>query len=194
MSAFSAIVLAAGRSTRMGRDKALHEIGGEPLWERQRKVLAAAGATEIFLSARSEQTWTRHTSGFAAVLHDALPERGPMVGITAGIERASHPALAVLAIDLPKMTAAWFQGLMAETTAGVGVVGRRGEFFEPLAAIYPREIMWLAWEALARGESSLQRLIAQAVKAGLLRERTIAVEEEILFVNWNSEADRVHRP
>jgi molybdenum cofactor guanylyltransferase len=192
MSELSAIVLAAGRSTRMGRDKALLEIGGEPLWKRQRNVLAAAGATEIFLSARSDQTWTRHASGFAAVLHDALPEGGPMVGITAGIERASHPPLAVLAIDLPEMTAAWFQGLLAETMPGVGVVGRRGEFYEPLAAIYPREIMWLAWEALARHDYSLQRLIAQAVRAGLLRERTITANEETQFVNWNCEADRAN--
>ena len=190
MSELSAIVLAAGRSLRMGRDKALLEVGGEPLWERQRKVLAAAGATEIFLSARPDQTWTRHASGFAAVLHDALPECGPLAGITAGIERASHSTLAVLAIDLPEMSPAWFQHLLSGTTPGVGAVGRRGEFYEPLAATYPREIMWLAWEALARGEYSLQRLIAQAVKGGLMREHAISAVEERLFANWNREEDR----
>jgi molybdopterin-guanine dinucleotide biosynthesis protein A len=178
----------------MGRDKALLEIGGEPLWERQQKVLAAAGATEIFLSARPDQSWTRRVSGFAAVLHDALPECGPLVGVTAGIERASHSALAVLAIDLPEMSAVWFQRLMGETMPGVGVVGRRGEFYEPLAAIYPREIMWLAWEALARGDYSLQWLMAQAVKAGVMREHAIAAAEETWFANWNREGDWVARP
>ena len=42
MPTFSAIVLAAGRSTRMGRDKALLEVEGVPLWQRQRQVLVAA--------------------------------------------------------------------------------------------------------------------------------------------------------
>ena len=190
MSGFSAIVLAAGRSTRMGRDKALLEIDGVPLWQRQREVLVAAGATEVFLSARPDQTWTRHATGFAAVLHDALPECGPLAGITAGIERASRPTLAVLAIDLPEMNAAWFRGLLERAAPSAGVVGRRGEFFEPLAAVYPREIMWLAWEALAKGEYALQRLIARAVKKGLLQERMIAAAEESLFVNWNREGDR----
>ena len=174
----------------MGRDKAVLEMDDEPLWERQRKVLAAAGATEIFLSARPDQTWTRRARGFAAVVHDALPGCGPMIGITAGIERASHPTLAVLAIDLPEMTSGWFQRLRGETPPGVGVVGRRGEFYEPLAAIYPREIMWMAWEALARGEYSLQRLIVQAVKAGVMREHVITAAEETLFANWNRAGDR----
>jgi molybdopterin-guanine dinucleotide biosynthesis protein A len=182
---FSAIVLAAGRSTRMGRDKALLEVDGVTLWQRQRDVLATAGATEIFLSARPDQTWTRHVSGFSAVLHDALPECGPLVGITAGIERASQPMLAVLAIDLPAMDVAWFRTLVDQASSGIGVVGRRGDFFEPLAAIYPREFMWSAWEALAKGEYALQPLIARAVNDGLLHERVIETGDEARFVNWN---------
>lgn len=183
---FSAVVLAAGRSTRMGRDKALLEADGMPLWRRQRGVLAAAGASEIFLSARPEQAWLKEARPeFAGVLHDALPHLGPLVGITAGLERASYPWLAVLAIDLPQMTDAWFTELLAAAAAGVGVVGRREEFFEPLAALYPREMKWAAWEALARGEVSLQRLIAGAVKDGLMRVRELGAAEEGLFTNWN---------
>ena len=56
---FSAVVLAAGYSKRMGRDKALlpAPADGVPLWDRQRRVLAEAGAAEIFLSARDGQRW-----------------------------------------------------------------------------------------------------------------------------------------
>jgi molybdopterin-guanine dinucleotide biosynthesis protein A len=187
---FSAILLAAGRSTRMGRDKALLEIDDVPLWRRQRDVLAAAGAAEIFLSARPGQEWVRGTSGFTAVVHDALSAGGPIVGITAGLERATHPWLAVLAIDLPAMTPAWFTTLLREVENGVGMVGRRGEFFEPLAAIYPAQLRWLAWEALARGDFSLQHLLGAAVKQGLLRVREIEDDEAPLFENWNEPAPR----
>src|SRR5262245_39904348 len=100
---FSAVLLSAGHSTRMGRDKALLELDGVPLWERQRALLAAVGAAEIFLSARPEQVWVRDARGFTAVVHDTLPNCGPIAGITAALERASHPHLAVLAIDLPRM-------------------------------------------------------------------------------------------
>ena len=188
---FSAVILAAGRSARMGREKALLEVDGAPLWQRQRDVLANAGAAEIFLSARPDQVWTRATKGFAAVIHDAMPGCGPMVGVTAAIERATHSLVAVLAVDLPAMKSTWFQSLMAGATAEGGVIGRRGEFFEPLAAIYPRTCRWLLWEALARGEYSLQRFVATAVAGGLLRVREIEPEEEGLFATWNEPENRV---
>jgi len=184
--ACSAIVLAAGRSTRMGRDKALLEIDGVPWWQRQRDTLVAAGAIEVLLSARPEQTWTRHASGFAGVVHDALPDGGPLVGLTAGLERATQPWLMVLAVDLVALPPAWFARLRADCAPGVGVIGRREGFFEPLAAIYPREFKWLAWEAIARGEYACQRLAATAVERGLLRVAEIRPAEADWFANWNS--------
>ena len=183
--AFSAVLLAAGRSTRMGRDKALLEADGTPLWRHQRETLAQAGADEIFLSVRPEQPWAAKAEGFSGVVHDAILDGGPVVGVTAALERATNPWVAALAIDLPKMTPAWFRGLFWECASGVGVVGRRGEYFEPLAAIYPREVRFLAWEAIARGEYSFQRLLAAATAGGLMRVREITVAEAPWFENWN---------
>lgn len=184
---FSAIVLAAGRSTRMGRDKALLETEDGPLWQRQRDILARGGAAEIFLSARPDQEWARHAAGFSAILPDAVPAgAGPLAGIAVALERAAHAHVAVLAIDLPQMTETWFGLLRAGCSAGVGVVGRRGDFFEPLAAIYPRELKSLAQDALAAGAYALQPLLTKAVAQGLLRVRPIAAAEAPLFENWNA--------
>ena len=182
---FSAVVLAAGRSTRMGRDKALLACDGAPLWRRQRDLLAQAGAAEILLSARPEQTWAAGAAGFAAVVPDAIALGGPIAGLVAGLERATHPWLAVLAVDLPAMTPEWFTLLRAGCATGVGRVGRRGDFFEPLAAIYPREMSGLARDAITRAEFSLQRLLAEAVAMGLMGEYEITAAEVPWFANWN---------
>jgi molybdenum cofactor guanylyltransferase len=182
---FSAVLLVAGHSTRMGRDKALLEIDGRPLWMRQREVLAAAGATEIFLSARPEQTWTHEAAGFTALLHDAMPNSGPLCGVTAGLERASHAHVAVLAVDLPRMEPAWFARLQAQCSPGVGAVGRHADGFEPLAAIYPREMKWIAWEALAGGKLSLQQLVRAGSEQRLLNVCDIEPAEVPWFENWN---------
>lgn len=170
---------------RMGRDKALLTVSGVPLWWRQRDVLAGAGAAEIFLSARPEHEWAYGAPGFNAVLHDALPDCGPIIGVTAAVERASHGHIAAVAVDLPRMTAAWFLRLLATCKPGVGAVGRSGNFYEPLAAIYPREMKWLLWETIASGNYSFQTMLAEAEKAGLVRVLEIAAEEAPLFANWN---------
>lgn len=178
---------------RMGREKALLEIDGVPLWRRQRELLARAGATEIFLSVRPEQEWARRADGFDAVLHDALPNVGPLCGITAAIERASHEHVAVVAIDLPQMPSEWFRGLVTECAPRVGAVGQNGDMFEPLAAIFPVEFKWLAWEAIAAGRYALQGLLANGVARGLLRVRPVGVQEQRWFENWN-EPTRVPSP
>ncbi|MDB6170360.1 MAG: hypothetical protein JWM88_3224 [Verrucomicrobia bacterium] len=182
---FSAVLLAAGHSIRMRRDKALLEHEGRLMWQRQRDVLASAGAEEIFLSARSNQGWAESAEGFAAVVRDAGPDTGPLGGIVAGLDRCRHPQLAVLAVDLPQVTAAWFQSLQAECAPAGGRVGRRGNFFEPLAAIYPRDLLPLAHAAVEARELSLQKLISKSVAQGLMTVREISPEEAGLFVNWN---------
>jgi molybdenum cofactor guanylyltransferase len=185
---FSAVLLAAGQSSRMGRDKALLETEGRMLWERQRDVLVEIGAFEIFLSARADQEWARRASGFKAVLHDANPGCGPLTGITAALERAATTHLVVLAIDLPRMTPHWFEMLFAQCGPRVGAVGRAAEFFEPLAAVYPREFLPLAWEAIAGARYSLQPLLTQAVSSGLMNTTAISEAEKPWLENWNDVA------
>ena len=187
-SPFDAVLLAAGHSIRMRRDKALLELDGKPMWQRQRDVLAQAGAAEIFLSARSNQAWADAADGFTGVVCDTSPDMGPLGGITAGLQRSTRGHLAVLAVDLPKMESRWFQSLLADCQPGRGVVGRNGKFFEPLAAIYPRELRPFAEEALARRELSLQKLLARGVSEKLLAVREISAEEALLFSNWNEPA------
>jgi molybdopterin-guanine dinucleotide biosynthesis protein A len=170
----------------MRRDKALLRVArGEFLWERQRQVLARIGADEILLSARADQDWVTDAPGFDAVVFDAQPDGGPLLGIVAALERASGSCLAVLAIDLPRIEPAWFDRLAEICAPGVGAVGKSPGFFEPLAALYPREILPLARAAVAAGELSLQRFLARAVAHGLMRVREITDVERAWFENWN---------
>lgn len=177
---FSAVLLAAGRSSRMGTDKALLSSQGRTLWQRQVEVLRAAGAREIFLSARPEQEWVPRNM---MVVRDAVPDAGPLAGIAAALAICSEGHLAVLAVDLPKMHPAWFAQLLANCAPGIGVVGRRNGFYEPLAAIYPRELLPAAEAALARGEFALQGFITAAGSSIVPVEITPA--ETAWFENWN---------
>lgn len=187
-ASFDAVLLAAGHSIRMRRDKALLAHEGGLLWQRQVDVLERAGAKQIFLSAREDQLWAAEAPGFASVVRDASPDSGPLGGIVAGLEQSGQAQLAVLAVDLPQMIPGWFTSLLADCAPGRGAVGRNGKWFEPLAAVYPRELLPLARAALERRELSLQKLLAAAVGQGLLHVREISAAEAPRFTNWNEPA------
>ncbi len=184
---FSAVLLAAGRSVRMGRDKALLDVGGRPLWQRQWGLLAEAGATERFLSVRAEQDWA---PAELPKIMDVAPDAGPLAGIIAALERCTTPLLLVLAVDLPGMQAAYLQRLHERCGLERGVVPwRRGGRPEPLCAIYPREVLSEARELLAHGHNAVTGLAATAGSLGLIGTLAIEPDDEPLFVNWNHPGD-----
>lgn len=187
--AFSAVLLAGGRSSRMGADKALLPVQGRPLWQRQAEVLRAAGAREIFFSVRPEQTWV---PAGARVVHDAVADAGPLAGIATALAACGDTHLAVLAVDLPRMEPAWFAQLLDRCGPGAGAVGRRGNFYEPLAAIYPRELQAAAAGALVRGQLSLQAFVAAA--GARMRPVEIGSDKSEWFLNWNKPADAPRSP
>jgi len=155
------VVLAGGESRRMGRDKAELSIAGEPLWRRQSQVLAAAGAHPVVLIRRLGQSAPAGIDCW----RDLRTSAGPLTGLEAALAPQSDAWLAVLAIDLPGIDSAWFAWLRRACRPGCGAAARRGEFCEPLAAIYPAEALTEVRERLDRGARSAQELV-RALAAG----------------------------
>lgn len=182
---FAAVLLAGGRSRRMGRDKALLPLpGGGLLWERQLGTLRALGPAELFISGPRRD-------GFPAdvpCLDDPRPDCGPLGGIVGALAATRLTKLAILAIDLPEMTPDFLRALLARAEPGRGVVPRRGQdgFYEPLAAVYPASCRALAEQRLAGGDWSLQSFVRAL--GGAVSAHDIAPEEERLFLNWNEPA------
>lgn len=194
LAPFSAVLLAAGFSRRMGRDKALLAAPeGALLWERQRRVLAEAGAAEIFLSARAEQSWAAAAAPqFSGLVHDAVADAGPLAGIAAALGVCSHPRLLVLAVDLPHMTPAYLRRLVAHAPDdATGVIPAwPDERTEPLCALYPRAAHERAVEALAQRRFTVHAFAAVLEAGGAMTRRPIAPADADLFFNWNAPEDR----
>jgi molybdopterin-guanine dinucleotide biosynthesis protein A len=179
-------VLAGGRSRRMGRDKAALVVAGEPLWQRQLRVLREAGAARASLVRAIDQTVFNDS---APALRDQMHGIGPLGGLHAALSASGEPFVGVLAIDLPGIEAAWFQMLRSRCTPGIGVIARSGDRFEPLAALYPRDALALVERQIAASDFRLQSLVAQLVAAGQLRVIELSAEQQARFANWNCPAD-----
>ena len=91
---FSAVLLAGGESTRMGRDKATLEWRGLPLWGCQLQKLRAL-TSNVFVSARFAVPWRPRD---VKLVIDESPSRGPLSGLTAALAMMETDCLLVLAV------------------------------------------------------------------------------------------------
>jgi len=179
------VVLAGGESRRLGRDKTELSIGGEPLWRRQLGVLRAAGATETVIVRRPGQA----APPLVTCWRDIAVEAGPIGGLHAALAPQSFSLVAVLAVDMPGIDAAWFRWLRGFCRPGMGAMAQHAEACEPLAAIYPREALPEIDAQLKNRDYSLQRLARALVEAGLMTLISLPSAETPRTRSINTTAD-----
>jgi len=180
----SAVLLAGGNSSRMGRDKAFLEIEGEPLWHRQLAILQELSPEQLMISGPRREEWIAYE-----IVPDQVAAAGPLGGLAAALRKCVTPRLVVLAVDLPRMTTEFLRSLLQLCGDDKGVVPRASDRFEPLAAVYPAGCVALAEAALCEGDFSMQRFVRRAQEQDLLRTRILCDAETLLFANLNTPAD-----
>ena len=111
------VILAGGRSSRMGTDKALIEFDGEPLGERVLRMLRAACDPILVASGDGRRLGSLGVPQVA----DVVAEAGPLGGIVAGLEAAETDLVAVVAVDMPFASAEVLR-LLAERWNGEDAV------------------------------------------------------------------------
>ncbi|GAB6195269.1 molybdenum cofactor guanylyltransferase [Lysobacter xanthus] len=100
---FAGIVLAGGRSRRMGRDKAMLLLDGETLLDRAIATLRAAGAVEVRVSGDRPS----HDG-----LPDAQPEMGPVGGLASVLAHCADGVALAVAVDQPRLDAGTLRRLL----------------------------------------------------------------------------------
>jgi molybdopterin-guanine dinucleotide biosynthesis protein A len=98
------IILAGGKSSRMGSDKAALRINGESLLKRMSRILLAAGCTQIILSGHCREDWEDR------FIPDLLPNLGPVGGIISVMFWAKNYApantsIVFVPVDAPLLSA-----------------------------------------------------------------------------------------
>jgi molybdopterin-guanine dinucleotide biosynthesis protein A len=167
MSDVSALILAGGKATRFG-GIAKHElvIAGRSIFEHQTSLLASR-VVEILVSAPND------IAGFRTV-RDTIAGVGPLAGIAAGLAVATQPWLLVLAGDMPFITPAIIDSLIAARAPELDAVGLQiNGLPEPLCCLLHTRTRAVVERRLATG---------QFKASGLLTD-------EGLSVRWLTDAD-----
>jgi len=150
----SAFILAGGKSSRMGRHKALLEFAGVPLIVQTAHLLepmvhgvTVVGSPERYaglgLYAISDQN----------ICGREQPRQGALVGIASALNASQTLWNLILACDLPYLSSSWVSWLLsraAKSSADI-VMPHSTHGVEPLAAVYRRECAGSINSSVARG-------------------------------------------
>ncbi|BCM89870.1 molybdenum cofactor guanylyltransferase [Abditibacteriota bacterium] len=182
-----AAILAGGLSTRMGRDKALLELEGEPLIRRAARILEPLFERVIVVTNREEVALAAQIPAVA----DAHANKGPLAGIEAVLSYFGE-ATFIVACDLPYLNSD-FIGFQCQQWRDEldALVAQSDDGLEPLHAIWAPSALPLVRSSLqAERPPSLRRVF------GGLKGEVVDVAEARhfdarlrCFENWNTPAD-----
>lgn len=149
------LVLCGGESTRMGRDKALLSISGRPLFVFVAETLRRVCDPVVLAPGCRGRLGI---TGFQEV-DDAVPDTGPMGGIAAGLAASSHDLVAVVAVDMPRLSPALLQYMAVLHSDEDAIVPITSRGREPLHAVYARSSLAHMRGALEEGRLGMRALL-----------------------------------
>lgn len=186
----SVIVLAGGRSQRLGHDKVLEMVGSRSLLEHVVGVVTPLGAEVIVVTGGDRPLPDCAEWPSVKVVRDLLPGRGPLVGIYTGLRASRFRLNIVVGADMPFLNRDLLEHMVSLASGFDIVTPRVDGKVEPLHSVYARDCLAPIELMLERGELSVYKLFP------LVRVRYVdAAEIEKLdpqrrsFFNINTEAD-----
>jgi molybdopterin-guanine dinucleotide biosynthesis protein A len=154
--AVTGVVLAGGRASRMGgRDKAFAAVGGEPIAVRTLRIFRGLFPQVLVATNRAE----RFRALDVETVADVFPGCGPLAGVHAAMQRASHPHVFVAACDMPGLDADVIRFLLDRIGAADAVVPRWDLDIEPLHAVYAVRLLPLVEETLRAGRHAMREFL-----------------------------------
>jgi molybdopterin-guanine dinucleotide biosynthesis protein A len=179
----TAFVLAGGKSSRMGSDKAFLRLGDETLLSQALK-LAGNVAEAVWIVGDAKKF-----AAFGRVVEDVYRDRGPLGGIHAALSGSTTEVNVMLAVDLPFVTQKLLQYLLSRAleSGAMVTVPRTGSGFQPLGAVYRRGFAEVAEQSLLEGKNKIDSLFAR-VETCVIEESELvrAGFSEQMFRNLNT--------
>lgn len=138
----SGIILAGGKSTRLGRDKAWEPLLGVPLLQRTADRLRPLVAELVLVRRRGQSLPSLQADCPVLEVEDIYPDTGPLGGIFTGVTAAREDAAFVVACDMPLLQQPLLRFLTEQCAGHDGAVPVNAERFpEPMCAVYRKSCL-----------------------------------------------------
>jgi len=186
---FAALIMAGGKSTRLGRDKASETLLGRPMLQHVIDRVTPVVDEIVVVKARG-QTLPEMTSELPLrVAEDLYPDSGPLGGIYTGLSATDASRCLAVACDMPLLSEPLLRELLRRS-AECDVVMPVLQFPEPLHAVYSRACIDPIRERLEARQLKITNFLG-AVQVCYMREEDCRRLDPDLrsFSNTNTEED-----
>jgi len=171
----TAIIFAGGKSSRMGKDKALLPFAGyNTLSEFQYNKLSSL-FDNVYISSKEDKFDFE-----AAVIPDLYKESSPLVGIISLFETLDADELFILSVDAPFVDEKVIDLLLKHGDEKCdAIIAQSPSGVQPLCGIYRRSILPLAQENRVKGNHRLNAILKE------VHTRFVIFEDDGAFINLN---------
>jgi len=181
----SAVILAGGKSSRMGKDKVFLPLAGKPLFEYVFEVCRGIFQEVIVVTHRPE-----HFSSYPLRAVKDLVAGGALGGLYTGLLCASNPYIFCVACDLPFLRPSLIRYLLSLKEGYDAVVPIAPDGLHPLTAVYSKECVDAIEEALAQRHLKISQVFERINVRFCNPAEIRPLDPEFLsFFNVNTEAD-----
>lgn len=189
----SGVALAGGMSRRLGRNKAVEEIGGERLIERVIKRLSAVSSETVVVVAEESRAQALDLPYGVRTAADIYPGHGSLGGIFTGLSSAQGDYGIVVACDMPFLNTGLLQFMVDLAPDFDVVVPRLDDRPEPLHAIYSKSCLEPIESRLKRQDLKIA-LFFEEVRVAYVDEEDIDLfdPDRLSFFNVNTQEDLDH--
>jgi molybdopterin-guanine dinucleotide biosynthesis protein A len=184
----AALILAGGKSSRMGRDKALVTYQGKPMLQRVYQV-AAECTQQVYVLTPWKERYQNILPSDCNYLTETQSGKGPVNGLSEGLAQISADWILLLACDLPLLDVEiiknWINKLSQIPSSTLALVPQRSQIWEPMCAFYRKEVKTELDIFLKKGKRSFQDLLS-GIEVEVLN---VDEKADLMLFNCNSPGD-----
>lgn len=183
------VLIAGGKSRRMGQDKRFLKVGGISLLDRTVDVLEQVFTTVVVALAEPLERWNARGH---RVVYDAVPDCGSLGGLYTGLVASPHSWIFAVACDMPFLDPAVIR-YMAGLIDGADIVAAKlVSGHQPMHAFYSKRCVPVIERLVKQGRLKIQDVFSDPdVRIRIVAESELtSIDPKLLsFENINTPED-----
>lgn len=192
----ASIILAGGRSTRMGSNKAFLPFPGKEHLTFIEQLVSTLTplCAETILVARDAADAANYVLPGVHAVTDKVPDQGPLMGLYSGLSAIHTQRALVVAVDMPFILPALVTFLLSQPQSNSLLVPLVNNVPQVLLALYPRTILPLIEQLLQQGRHDPRSLLDEAPIQYIPEDELRSVDPDLRsFININT-PEELHCP